>query len=70
MRAVALLFVMLMPVAGLVAQTFDVASVKESSDAVNSGGGMRLLPSGDIRVQHMRARFLIHRASGRILSVV
>jgi len=58
MRAVALLFVMLMAVAGLVAQTFDAASVKESSDAVNSVGGMRLLP-GDIRVQHMRARFLI-----------
>ena len=45
--------------AALGAQTFDAASIKESADTVNTGGGMRLLPSGDIRVQHMRTRFLI-----------
>jgi uncharacterized protein (TIGR03435 family) len=41
------------------AQSFDAASIKESPDANGTGGGMRVLPSGDIRVQHMRTRFLI-----------
>jgi uncharacterized protein (TIGR03435 family) len=43
----------------LLAQTFDAASIKESADTGNTGGGMRLLPNGDIRVQHMPARSLI-----------
>ena len=37
---------------------FDVASIKESK-SLASGGGMRLMPDGGIRAQHIPARFLI-----------
>jgi uncharacterized protein (TIGR03435 family) len=51
-------------VSGLRAQTFDAVSVKEAADSGNTGGGMQLLPSGDVRVRHLPARFLITIAHG------
>jgi uncharacterized protein (TIGR03435 family) len=47
-----------------VAQTFDAVSVKEAADTGNANGGMQLLASGDIRVRHLPARFLITIAHG------
>jgi uncharacterized protein (TIGR03435 family) len=58
-RAVLIALTCVTLVAQVATQTFDAASIKESADTANTGGGMRLLPSGDIRVQHMTARALI-----------
>ena len=40
-------------------RTFDAVSIRESEPTATSGGGMRLLPNGDIRVQHMLASNII-----------